>query len=181
MESSWHLVGVVALFNVLGWLYSAPPVRLHSRRLGEATIAVGTGFCVPAVGYILARRGIEGAFMSFSAPLILYGFILSLCLQVPDLEVDRAMGKKTVVGLLGRRMTYVVVLACALAASASYFLRLPSLDSAMVSWVSLVPVASSLYGVLALSGGTEDARRYTKVNVSALFLFLAALDLLLLA
>ncbi|TRO48748.1 prenyltransferase, partial [Candidatus Bathyarchaeota archaeon] len=101
--SMWHLIVVVALFNALGWLYSAPPVRLHSRRLGEVTIAVGTGFCVPAVGYIVAQGGVDGGFMLFSLPLILYGFILSLSLQVPDYEVDRMMRKRTIVGLIGRR------------------------------------------------------------------------------
>jgi 1,4-dihydroxy-2-naphthoate octaprenyltransferase len=180
MGSNWHLVGVVVLFNALGWLYSAPPVRLHSRRLGEITIAVGTGFCVPAVGYILTRNGIDAGFTSFSVPLILYGFILSLCLQVPDYEVDRKMDKRTLVGLIGRRRTYFVVLSCAVAASAAYFRLLPPLRSTMVPWVSLVPVASSLFSVLTLSDTSEHAQRYTMLNVSALFLFLACLDLLLL-
>ncbi|MBC8498412.1 prenyltransferase [Candidatus Bathyarchaeota archaeon] len=178
--STWHLVGVVVLFNALGWLYSAPPVRLHSRRLGEITIAVGTGFCVSAVGYILTRNGIDGFFTLFSVPLILYGFILSLCLQVPDYEVDRMMDKKTIVGLIGRRRTYLVVLLCAVAASATYFHLLPPLNSMMVPWVSLVPAASSLFSVLLLSDSLEHAQQYTKLNISALFLFLACLDLLLL-
>lgn len=178
--SMWHLVGVVVLFNVLGWLYSAPPIRLHSRRLGEITIAVGTGFCVPAIGYIFTRNGIDGSFTSFSIPLILYGFILSLCLQVPDYEVDRMMDKKTLVGLIGRRRTYFIVLLCAVAASSTYFRLLPLLRSKMVPWVSLVPAASSLFGVLLLSDSPEHARRYTRLNISALFLFLACLDLLLL-
>ena len=180
LGSMWHIVGVVVLFNALGWLYSAPPVRLHSRRLGEITIAVGTGFCVPAVGYILTRNGIDGGFTSFSVPLILYGLILSLCLQVPDYEVDRKMDKRTLVGLIGRRRTYIVVLLCALAASAVYFRLLPTLRSTMVPWVSLVPVASSLFSVLTLTDSPEHAQRYTMLNVSALFLFLACLDLLLL-
>lgn len=178
--SMWHLLGVVVLFNVLGWLYSAPPVRLHSRRLGEVTIAVGTGFCVPAVGYIIARNGIDGGFALFSVPLILYGFILSLSLQVPDFEVDRVMDKKTIVGLIGRRRTYLVVLICAVAASTTYFFLLPSLHPVMAPWASLIPAASSLVSVLLLSDSPEHARRYTRLNVSALFLFLACLDLLLL-
>lgn len=179
MGSMWHLVVVVALFNALGWLYSAPPVRLHSRRLGEATIAIGTGFCVPAVGYIMVQGGVDGGFILFSLPLVLYGFILSLSLQIPDYEVDRLMGKRTIVGLIGRRRTYIVALVSAVSASVIYFLLLPRLHPAMASWVSLIPVASCLYGVLSSSDSAEDARRYTRVNISALFLFLACLDLLL--
>lgn len=180
MGSLWHLIGVVTLFNVLGWLYSAPPVRLHSRRLGEITIAVGTGFCVPAVGYIVAQKGMDGFFASFSVPLILYGFILSLCLQIPDYEVDRMMKKKTFVGLIGRRRTYLIVLLCTVAASATYFGFLPALSSVMVPWVSLIPVASSLFSVLMLSESREHAQQFTKINMSALFLFLISFNLLLL-
>ena len=112
---------------------------------------------------------------------MLYGFILALCLQVPDFEVDRAMGKNTVVGLIGRRRTYLLVLLCAVAASVTCFRFFP--DAGFlggVQWVSLVPAASSLLSVLFLSGSPEHARVYTMVNVSALFGFLSALDIILL-
>ena len=177
MGSSWQLLAVVALFNVLGWLYSAPPVKLHSRRLGEATIAIGTGFCVPAVGYIAAQGGIDGAFLLFSAPLVLYGFVLSLCLQMPDLETDQALGKMTLVGLMGRRRSYLLVLLSSVAASAFYFILLPRTG---VFWamplVSLAPVVSSLLSVLLLNDSQAHARLFTKINVSALFLLLIGLD-----
>ena len=179
--SAWHMLAVVGLFNLLGWLYSAPPVSLHSRRLGEATIAVGTGFCVPAVGYVAAHGSLDGGFTLFSAPLVLYGFILALCLQVPDYEVDRAMGKNTVVGLIGRRRTYLVVLACAVASTVTCFRFFPAAGFLRgVQWASLIPAASSLLSVLFLSGSPEHARVYTMVNVSALFVFLSALDIILL-
>jgi len=179
--SAWHLLAVVALFNVLGWLYSAPPVRLHSRRLGEVTIAVGTGFCVPAVGYIVAQGGLDGTFMLFSAPLVLYGFVLSLCLQVPDLETDQALGKLTLVGLIGRRHSYILVLLSSITASAFYFILLPKTG---VFWVmpliSLIPVVSSLVSVLLFNDSQAHARLFTRVNVSALFLLLVGLDTALL-
>ena len=181
MGSGWHLFAVVALFNVLGWLYSAPPVKLHSRRLGEATIAVGTGFCVPAVGYIVAWGGLDGAFMVFSAPLVLYGFVLSLCLQVPDLETDQALGKMTLVGLIGRRCSYLLVMLSSIAASAFYFVLLPRTGAfEMMPLVSLVPVISSLLSVLLLNDSQAQARLFTRVNVSTLFLLLVGLDTALL-
>ncbi|MFH2112000.1 MAG: prenyltransferase [Candidatus Bathyarchaeota archaeon] len=182
MGSMWHLLVVVLLFNVLGWLYSAPPVRLHSRRLGEVTIAVGTGFCVPAVGYIVASGAVDGAFLLFSAPLVLYGFVLSLCLQMPDLESDQALGKRTLVGLIGRRYSYMLVLVSSVAASVSFFYLVP--DVTGVSWllpsISLVPVASSLACVLLLNASHSHARLFTRVNVSSLFVLLAGLNIALL-
>jgi len=182
MGSMWHLLVVVLLFNVLGWLYSAPPVRLHSRRLGEITIAVGTGFCVPAVGYIVARGAIDDVFLLFSAPLVLYGFVLSLCLQVPDLESDEALGKRTLVGLIGRRYSYLLVLLSSVAASVSYIYLVPDVTGVflMMPLISLVPVASSLACVLLLNDSRAHARLFTRVNVSALFLLLIGLNVALL-
>lgn len=174
-STSWDIVAVALLFNLLGWLYSAPPVRLHSRRLGEITIAIGTGFCVPAIGYIIASGGLTKPFTPFMIPLVLYGFNLSLCLQVPDYEVDLAMEKKTIVGLIGRRKTYYLVALCSLVASASYFI----LFRDWVPWLSLIPLASSLL-CLTYSDSPEDAKKHIKLNISALFIFLAGLDLLLL-
>jgi len=181
MGSSWHLLAVAALFNTLGWLYSAPPVRLHSRRLGEATIAVGTGFCIPAVGYAVSKGGLDGAFTLFSAPLVLYGFVLSLCLQMPDLESDQALCKLTLVGLIGRRRSYYLVLLSSVAASLLY-LTLPPSTGAVEAMpvVSLAPVVSGLLGALLLGDNQVHARLFTRINVSALFLLLVGLDLVLL-
>jgi len=181
MGSSWHLIAVVILFNVLGWLYSAPPVRLHSRRLGEVTIAVGTGFCVPAVGYVVAQGGLDGTFLLFSAPLVLYGFVLSLCLQMPDLETDNVLGKLTMVGLIGRRRSYFLVLFVSVAASALYFLLLPRVGVfEVMPLISLAPVVSSFLSTLLLNDRQAHARLFTRINVTALFLLLVGLDVALL-
>ena len=173
-ETSWHLLATAALFNILGWLYSTPPVKLSSRRLGEATIAVGTGFCVPAVGYIVAIGRLTDVFTPFMIPLVLYGFILSLCLQIPDYEVDQKMGKNTVVGLIGRKKTYRLVTTLSFIASAVYFIFLGD----WIAYCSIIPLVVSLLG-LTLSDTRDDAKNYTKLNVSALFLFLLGLDMLL--
>ncbi|MFH1180210.1 MAG: prenyltransferase [Candidatus Bathyarchaeota archaeon] len=180
MGYKWHLLPVVILFNALGWMYSAPPVRLHSRRLGEITIAVGTGFCIPAVGYIVAHGGFDAGFLRFSAPLMLYGFILSLCLQVPDYEVDRAMDKKTIVGLIGRRRVYLLVTLCAIAASLTY-LMFPIIPKhpLLVAVISLFPALSSLISFIFLSDNPKHARLFTSINIIALFIFLTGLDIIL--
>jgi len=158
------------------------PSRLNSRGLGEVTIAVGTGFCVPAVGYIVARGVIDDVFLLFSVPLVLYGLVLSLCLQVPDLESDQALGKRTLVGLIGRRYSYLLVMLSSVAASVSYFILVP--DVTGVFWVmpliSLVPVVSCLVSVLLLNDSRAHALVFTRVNVSALFMLLVGLDAALL-
>lgn len=172
--SSWQLLATTALFNVLGWLYSAPPAKLSSRRLGEATIAVGTGFCVPAVGYIAATGGLTELFTPFMIPLLLYGFILSLCLQIPDYEVDQKMGKHTIVGLIGRKNTYFLVVLTSIVSSVVYFMFFDG----WIKWITVVPLVTSTLG-LTLSESREDAKKYTKLNISSLFVFLIGLNIIL--
>ena len=173
--SSWQLLATTALFNVLGWFYSAPPVKLSSRRLGEATIALGTGFCVPAVGYIVTMGMLTGVFLPFMVPLVLYGFVLSLCLQIPDYEVDREMGKNTIVGLIGRKKTYLLVSALCLVSSV-FCLVFFNLKFGVLS---LLPLLSSLWG-LRLSNDHDDAKNYTKQVIITLFIYLIGLDVILL-
>lgn len=181
MGSSPYLLVVVFAFNLLGWLYSAPPVRLHSRRLGEVTIAFGTGFCIPAVGYILIQGTLDATFAMFSFPLIIYGLILSLCLQLPDYEIDRAMNKKTVVGLISIRKTYLVVLFCAITASVTYLLFYQTIPLFYtILWASLIPLLTSSFSVLFLSDNLKQAQTFTKLNISALFLFLIIANIALL-
>lgn len=174
-RTSWHILDVALLFNTLGWLYSTPPVRLHSRRLGEITIAIGTGFCVPAVGYIVAMNELTWLFYPFMIPLVLYGFVLSLCLQIPDYEVDMTMGKNTIVGLIGRKRTYLFVSFFCLVSSAFclVFFNLKFVG------LSLLPLLSSLWG-LRLSNDHDDAKKYTKQVIVALFVYLIGLDTVLL-
>ena len=178
-EASWHLLATAALFNILGWLYSTPPVKLSSRRLGEATIAIGTGFCVPAVGYIVATGRLTDVFTPFMVPLVLYGYVLSLCLQIPDYEVDQKMGKNTIVGLIGRKKTYILILSIAVIAALNSFMFLPTSGILVwLRWATLVPLVVALSGIL-LSGSHEDAKRYTMLNVSGLFIYLIIVDIVL--
>lgn len=171
----------VVLFNLLGWLYSAPPVRLHSRRLGEVTIAIGTGFCVPAVGYIITQGGLDQDYVLFSIPLMLYGFVLSLCLQVPDYEVDKAMGKKTIVGLTGRKTVYFVILLSTIVATGinQTFFSVSSILLSYIPWISVIPLISSLLTSLFLSDSSAHAKLFTTINIISLFIFLTGLNILL--
>lgn len=172
------LLALVAVSNLFGWLYSAPPIRLNARGMGEATIALGTGFAVPAVGFIATTGVIDQAFLRFSAPLVLYGLILSLSLELPDLEVDREYGKRNLVVLLGRRPATILILLLSVSATALFSLF--GSGSLSHDWVvpllSVIPILASLAGFLARSDSQAKADRASAINISALSLFLVALD-----
>lgn len=172
------LLALAAVSNLFGWLYSAPPIRLNARGLGEATIALGTGFVVPAVGFIATAGTIDQTFLRFSAPLVLYGLILSLSLELPDLEVDREHGRRNLVVLLGRRPVTILILLLSVSATAlfSFFGSGFLSHDRIVPLLSAMPILASLAGILAGQDSQAEADRASAINISALSLFLLALD-----
>ncbi len=172
------LLWVTASAGALGWMYSSPPARLNARCLGEVTIAVGTGFAVPAVGYIVAAGALDDTLLLVSAPLMLYGFVLSLNLELPDMEVDSSHGKRTLVVTLGRRRAALLAVLVTAAASMIFTVSLAGRGdgSWLVPLFSLAPLAAALSGVTASLDDPVDADRLSARIIVALFLFLLAFD-----
>ena len=88
----WLLLVLVIVGNILGWSYSNSLIQLKGIGLGEIVIAIGTGFIIPAIGHMVVTGFLTRDFVYFAAPLVIYGFILSVFLEIPDLEVDRRNG-----------------------------------------------------------------------------------------
>ena len=164
--------------NLSGWLYSVPPVQLNARGLGEVTIALGTGFAIPAVGYMTTLGFIDWTFLLFSAPLVVYGFILSLSLEMPDLEVDREFGKMNFVVLMGRRLTAFLIPILTIIATAFFILVVVTISNNlwMLPIFSLVPMVAGLKGYFIRSEGQAKADHNSTLHISSLFFVLIALD-----
>lgn len=95
------LLGALAL----AWMYSAPPVRLHSRGLGELTTALVVTGLVPVIGFVLqagATRGLAPLLLA-QIPLAGLQFGMLLAIELPDAAGDAAVGKRTLVVRLGGR------------------------------------------------------------------------------
>jgi 1,4-dihydroxy-2-naphthoate octaprenyltransferase len=178
LGSSPSLLVIVAVTNLFGWFYTAPPVRLNARRLGEVTIALGTGFVVPSVGYLVTFGVIDKTFLNFSIPLVLYGFILSLSLELPDLETDREAGRNNLVVMLGRGP--VALLIFLLSIAATVILTLLAKTDLSTLWVvpliSAAPLVAGLNTLLKRPNNFVDADHISVLNILALSLFLVALD-----
>ena len=115
LHSAAGLVGIGLAGLAVGWAYSAPPLQLMSRGVGEA--AVAAGFLLIVVGADFVQRG-SFSFLPVAAGLG-YALLVANVLfinQFPDFHGDRAAGKRTLVvrlGPLGARWGYplIVVLA----------------------------------------------------------------------
>lgn len=92
---------------VLSWFYTAPPFRLNYHALGEitcATVLYGLGPLL--TGYLQAGY-IPPVLWWCTGIVCALQFMRCLVMSLPDLPGDKAVGKNTLVGVLGARtMTY---------------------------------------------------------------------------
>ncbi|MCW3995039.1 MAG: prenyltransferase [Candidatus Bathyarchaeota archaeon] len=147
-----ELLAIALAGNFLGWFYSAPPLRLISRGIGEVSIAFAAGFAVPALGYLSVAGSFDWWFALFVLPFVLYGFMLSLCLEAPDIEVDREGDKRTISARAGERFVFGLILIVALASFLIFVLyaglSLGLVDFTAVAVFAAVPLATGILGFI---------------------------------
>jgi 1,4-dihydroxy-2-naphthoate octaprenyltransferase len=86
----------------LGWSYSAPPLKLNHRGLGELSGAILIPILTPAFGYYLQAGKFELLPLLAVIPLALWQFAVLVTLNIPDAEGDALAGKRTLVYYLGK-------------------------------------------------------------------------------
>jgi len=92
-----------AAIGGLAWGYSAPPLRLCARGLGELATAAVVTVLVPWLGFSLQAPELRGAdLLALSiVPLALLQVAMLLAIEFPDAAGDAATGKRTLVVRLG--------------------------------------------------------------------------------
>ncbi len=172
--ASIELLLIALAANLLGWMYSAPPIRLISRGFGETAIAIATGFAIPAVGYLSVNSNLDLWFAYFALPFMLYGFMLSLSLQAPDIEADQKGGKNTFSTRKGERFVFAFILSLAFAASLLFILYAWLFESSINLWLiaafSFVPLTAGLIGFLFVYR-RKGLNFFGTINVLSLFMF----------
>jgi 1,4-dihydroxy-2-naphthoate octaprenyltransferase len=84
-------VGVAGV--LLGWGYSAPPLRLNSRGLGEPAVALGFGILTPLGAWLVQTGEVAMYPVLISVPAALLVMNILFINQFPDCESDAASGK----------------------------------------------------------------------------------------
>ena len=95
------LLPMALLITGLAWGYSAPPIRLAARGLGELTTAVVVALCVPVLGYYLQAGQIDGRILAACLLPCALQFAMLLAIELPDAAGDAVAGKRTLVVRLG--------------------------------------------------------------------------------
>jgi 1,4-dihydroxy-2-naphthoate octaprenyltransferase len=163
----------------LAWTYSAPPVRLHSRGLGEVTTAAVVTGLVPLVAFLLQQPGAGGrgdlARLGLAlVPLMGLQFGMLLAIEFPDAAGDAAVGKRTLVVRLGARRAGAVYRALLIAIYGSIpLLALGGLPPLAAMAAALpAPIAAWQFHRLG-TGAWGDPRAWEHVAFRAVVMLVA--------
>jgi 1,4-dihydroxy-2-naphthoate octaprenyltransferase len=149
----------------LFWFYTAPPIQLNYRGLGELTVTAVLNGSFPMVGYAMIS-GEVGVFpWVLLLPAFLIQFVRMTIMNLLDYEGDQRVGKRTLVVKLGPRR---IVQMHALVQASAYALIVPAvLWAGMPLWVGLCVAATlplAVWQVARLYRGAHlDARTANSV------------------
>lgn len=116
------IVAVLGVLTVLAIGYTAPPLKLSYRGLGEVDVAVTHSIGVLLCGYIfLGGAGHDPTPWLLSVPILL-GIMPSITLSgIPDLDADALASKRTLAVRLGFRNALRIALLFVLLSAAAAF------------------------------------------------------------
>jgi 1,4-dihydroxy-2-naphthoate octaprenyltransferase len=160
--------------SLVGWFYSAPPVRLISRGFGEIAVAFVTGFAIPGLGYLTIRDQFGPLFVHFVIPFILYGLTLSLSLHAPDVEVDRRGKKRNLAVRLGQRCSFFLILVMVFSATLTFCIyafqdAFLIVNFDLIALFSVIPLLTGLIGFVSFF--QKKVNYLSALNIAALFAF----------
>jgi len=151
------------------WLALLPaPVSTRLSSTWRGCYCCWTGFGVPAAGYLTVRGYLDNRFMLFSAALVLYGFVLGLSLELPDMEADRVGGKMNLVARFGWRTCMRLALLLCFASTAILALYFGTI----LTLSSLVPLTVVLSGNLLATENRSRRDIVATACILSLFAFL---------
>jgi 1,4-dihydroxy-2-naphthoate octaprenyltransferase len=174
-------IGLAGL--AIGWAYSAPPLQLNSRGLGE--LCVATGFLLIVMGADMAQRGTLAPLSWWAGtPYALLVTNILYINQFPDREADRASGKLHWVARLEPATAawgygLILLLAAAVLGVGILLGVLPRISAvAFVAWIPAVLAWRQLLRFAATPEQLAPAIKLTLLAAHVLPLLLAAILLL---
>lgn len=163
---------VCAAIFVLAWSYSAPPLRLCARGVGELDTAVVVTVLVPYLGYALQGGGAPALLALTIVPPALLQLAMLIAIEFPDAAGDAATNKRTLVVRLGASRAarlYVAITALAFAwAPLAHALGLPG----VVSLAMVIPAPVALWRIARIRDHA-DPGAFERLTFFAVLLLVA--------
>jgi len=88
---------------VLGVFYTAPPFKLGYRGLGELSTGIGFGVIVVLGSYYVQTATVTAGALLASVPIAVLVALILFINEFPDYNADKAVNKRTLVVLLGKK------------------------------------------------------------------------------
>jgi len=179
-------LGFIIFGNLLGWFYTAPPIKLAYRGLGEIANMINMGFLMPGIGYWTMSGNLDLFFLIFSIAFLLYGLNFMILVETPDMEGDRKAKKMTLVAKTGRILSYKITIITLLAASL-YFLVFAyfgifdsKIDYGIMYILSFIPLFIAIYGWFKQPFAKKIATKTAQINLYTFSFFVFCINLYLL-
>ena len=158
------LLPIAVVMTTLAWGYSAPPLRLAARGLGELTTSFVVTLCVPLLGYYAQAGEVHPRLFAVCLLPCVLQFAMLLAIELPDAVGDAIAGKRTLVVRLGAAMGARLYAGLTIAG----FGALPLLaQGALPARVALAPLALAPLAVWqaarVVRGGYADPARWDSV------------------
>jgi 1,4-dihydroxy-2-naphthoate octaprenyltransferase len=118
VQGSLELLAIGILGVVLSVFYTAPPLRLVHRGLGELTTALGFGPAMVLGAYVVQAQRLSWEAFVVSVPVAILIALVLYVNEIPDRHSDASVGKRTLPARLGRVAVTRGFLVAALAAFA---------------------------------------------------------------
>ena len=177
--SSPYFLLMAVLGNLLGWFYSAPPLKLSYRGLGEVAMIL-SGFIIPGLGYLAIAGFLDLKFLFFSIPQMLYQAVFILSVELPDNKGDKKAGKNTFTVKHGVKSSLFIILVSTILGMISFillgFTRLYNpINFNLILIFSLIPLLTAIWGYR--NKFKLEWVKFTKYMVTSLILLILLLDL----
>lgn len=176
------LLGFVISGNFLGWFYTAPPIRLAYRGLGELSCMITAGLLLPGMGYWAVKGQFDFVFALFAIPFLMYGLAFIIYVELPDMDADRRVDKMTLIVRKGQCFGFIIS-AVALSLASLYFLIISQLnlvltviDFRLITLFSLIPFGFGIRSLVKRNFNQTYAIKLVNGNLSSYFLFILLID-----
>jgi len=149
-------LGALAIF--IGYFYTAKPIQLSYRGLGEIAIWFSCGWLATITGYYLQTGHFDTVATLVSLPGATSIFLVILINEIPDINSDRLANKNNLAVRLGKEkaaiLYSVLLILCYLNIIAIIFFRVPPI-SAILS-IILIPLI--IWNIVTLKRKGLDSR-----------------------
>jgi 1,4-dihydroxy-2-naphthoate octaprenyltransferase len=174
--SLWFTIFVIT-GGLLGYFYTANPIKLAYRGLGEISTMIGVGIFMTGMGYFVAKGQLNTNFFLFTIPLTIYGLFFIITVELPDKECDSLANKKTLVVKFGQKTAKQIAFLATLTATI-YFILMATLKiaNATIDWTpfitfSTIPLLASIISILENKNNPKKLTKQVMLNITSLTLF----------